>query len=51
MKTVSSVVRYFIVVTLAVAVALLIRTFVAEPYIVPTGSMLPTIKLEDRLVG
>ena len=51
MKAVSSVVRYFIVVTLAVAVALLIRTFVAEPYIVPTGSMLPTIKLEDRLVG
>ena len=41
MKAVSSVVRYFIVVTLAVAVALLIRTFVAEPYIVPTGSMLP----------
>lgn len=36
---------------LALAAAILIRTFVGEPYYVPTGSMLETIQLNDRVWG
>ena len=35
----------------AIALAVLIRVFVAEAYFVPTGSMLETIQLDDRLWG
>ena len=35
----------------ALVLALVIRVFVAETYAVPTGSMLETIQLGDRLVG
>ncbi len=35
----------------AVALAIFIRVFVAEAYFVPTGSMLETIQLDDRLWG
>lgn len=35
----------------AVLCALLLRTFVVEPFVVPTGSMLETIQLGDRLLG
>ena len=35
----------------AVAFAILIRMFVGEAYYVPTGSMLDTIQLDDRLWG
>ncbi len=35
----------------AVALALAIRVFVGEAYVVPTGSMLETIQLDDRLWG
>ncbi|MHB1845074.1 MAG: signal peptidase I [Deltaproteobacteria bacterium] len=30
--------------------ALAIRSFIAEPYEIPTGSMLPTVQIGDRLV-
>ena len=35
----------------AVVLALLMRTFVFEVFEVPTGSMLETIQLDDRIVG
>ena len=35
----------------AVVIAVVVRIFVAEVYIVPTGSMLETIQLGDRLLG
>ena len=35
----------------AVVVALLLRTFVITPYVVPTGSMLETIQEGDMLLG
>ena len=40
-----------LLVAAAIGVAVLVRVFVAEPYIVPTGSMLDTIQLGDRLIG
>lgn len=40
---------------LMVAIAFLlatgIRTFVVQPYVVPTGSMIPTIELQDRVIA
>jgi signal peptidase I len=36
--------------TLAIIISLTIRTFVVEAMVVPTGSMLPTIQINDRLV-
>lgn len=38
------------VVAITLAVSLLIRTFVLEPRYVPSGSMLPAIQLQDRLM-
>ena len=51
MKAISNLIHYVVVIAIAVAVALLVRTYVVEPFIVPTGSMLPTIQLGDRLIG
>lgn len=42
---------WVITIAAGVALALLVRTFVAEVYIVPSGSMLETIQEGDRLVG
>ena len=38
-------------VLLAVGFVLLVRTVVAEPYNVPSGSMLPTLLVGDELIG
>lgn len=38
------------VVVIAFALSWLIRTFVIEARIIPTGSMLPTIQLQDRVI-
>jgi signal peptidase I len=40
-----------LLVLLAFAIAFGIRTWVVEPFIVPTGSMLPTIQLNDRVLA
>lgn len=42
---------WVITIAIAVAVALVFRMFVAEVYVVPSGSMLETIQEGDRLVG
>lgn len=36
-------------ITIAVAVALLLRAFVVEAFKIPTGSMLPTLQLQDHI--
>jgi signal peptidase I len=43
--------QWILVICVAVAVSLLVRAFVVEVYQVPSGSMLDTIQLGDRLVG
>lgn len=35
----------------AVALALLLQAYVVKTYVVPTGSMVPTIQLEDRIIS
>ena len=35
----------------AFAIAFALRTYVVQPYVVPTGSMLPTIQLGDQLLA
>ncbi|MDR1413081.1 MAG: signal peptidase I [Actinomycetes bacterium] len=40
-----------VLVALAFGLSLLIRYFLVEPYRVPSGSMLPTIQLQDRLLA
>ena len=38
-------------VALGLGLALLLRTFVVESYVIPSGSMLYTLQLGDRLIG
>ena len=45
------VLEWVVIIALAFGLAFLFNTFVAGYYIVPTGSMLETIQLDDRLVG
>jgi len=47
----SWLVEWGVVIALAFGFAWLFNTFVASYFIVPTGSMLETIQLNDRLVG
>lgn len=42
---------YLLCVLVAVVLAALVRSFLIEPYRVPTGSMLPTIKLNDMVLA
>jgi signal peptidase I len=39
-----------IIVAVAVAVAILVRAFVAQAYYIPSGSMLPQLNIDDRVV-
>ena len=47
----TSIVEWLGWIAAAVVIAVIVRIFVAEVYIVPTGSMLETIQLGDRLLG
>ena len=42
---------YAVCVVIAVALAALVRYFLVEPYRIPTGSMLPTIQLNDMVLA
>ncbi|SHN59744.1 signal peptidase I [Desulfitobacterium chlororespirans] len=49
-STVRNILEWVVVIVIAFALSWLIRTFVIEPRYVPSGSMLPTIQLQDRLI-
>jgi len=42
--------EWFKAIALALVIALIIRGFVFEPMIVPSGSMIPTIQINDRIL-
>ena len=46
-----SLFTYTICIIIAIALAALVRAFLIEPYRIPTGSMLPTIQLNDMVVA
>lgn len=45
------ILSWVITIAIAVGLAVFIHAFVAEPFVVPTGSMLNTIQLDDRVLG
>lgn len=42
--------EWVIIIAVAFVLSIVIRTFLVDTRIVPTGSMLPTIQLQDRLI-
>lgn len=46
-----TVLTYIICILIAVALAALVRTYLIEPYRIPTGSMLSTIQLNDMVLA
>src|SRR3982074_2250961 len=47
---VRSIVELVVTVAVAVGLALLIQAFVVKPYRIPSGSMLPTLHINQRLL-
>lgn len=47
----SGVMEIAITIALGLGLALLLRAFVVESYVIPSGSMLDTLQLGDRLIG
>jgi signal peptidase I len=45
------VVEFVLTIGVAWLVAMAVRTWVIQPYVVPTGSMLPTIQLHDQVLA
>ena len=46
----AEIIEWIKAIVFALVLALIIRGFVFEPMIVPTGSMIPTIQINDRIV-
>ena len=50
-STARQVFEFAWMVATAILLAFLIRTFLVQPYIIPTGSMIPTIEISDRVLA
>lgn len=46
-----SVVEFVVIVVIALALATGIRTFIAQPFFVPSGSMEQTLQIDDRVIA
>ena len=44
------VIEWLVVLTVALVLALGVRTYVAQMFFIPSGSMLPTLQIGDRIV-
>jgi signal peptidase I len=49
-RRLSGTVEWVVIVVAAVLAAFLVRTFIFESYVVPTGSMVPTIRVHDHII-
>ncbi len=49
-KLFKSMVEWIVIIIVAIGLSILIRNFIIDTRIVPTGSMLPTIQEQDRLI-
>lgn len=50
-KLLRQLVELVVMVAVAFGLAFLIRTFIVMPYVIPTGSMIPTIEIGDRVLA
>lgn len=46
---VQTLIEFLKVVVIALVIALIIRTFIVQPYVIPSGSMLQTLQIGDRI--
>lgn len=46
-----TIIETVVIFAVAVLLATLVKTYLVQPYVVPTGSMLPTIQLRDFVLG
>jgi signal peptidase I len=49
-STLGSVIELVVIVAFAVGLALLVQAFLVKPYVIPSGSMLPTLKEGQRIL-
>lgn len=50
-SVIRDIVEWVLIVAVAVGLALVVRTYVVEPYEIPTESMIDTIEVGDRILG